>query len=290
MATAGIDDGPEVEAQRAMATHLPIVPRWRDGLGPQALGFGPEAEPMPVDWDGRGRHWLLVTARVGPAGHRTRLYRPVDRPDDGPPVFDEGRGLAELDGLRLPCPVPNGRESRFDLVALAGDGLVLLPNDGSADEPGFSDRRVLDLPADLGLGDGRVVQMLPVDWDGDGRVDLLISFEGLDGYWPDPEVPPLQQVGLDARGLHPGFDDDGRWRGRRPTPRVVWARNVGESGEIRIDPPVPIDAGELVAELEGRPAALLVAWGGRAGLRSCWRMGPGRSGSTGTSAGSSRRS
>ncbi|MEW4567488.1 hypothetical protein AB1L88_06430 [Tautonia sp. JC769] len=239
-----------------------VSPAWDDSAGPQPLGFGPDAEPIVLDWFGRGEPDLLVTARGGPAGRRARVYRPVSSPGESPPRFDEGVEVPALDGLRLPCAIPNGQESRFDLVAIGGGGLVWLKNSGTAHEPRFGDRVVLDLPADLGLGNARVAQMLPIDWDGDGRVDLVFGVDDLDGYWPDPKVPTNQQVGLDETGSHPGFDRSGRWQGRSPVGRLFWARNLGPAeGPLRFDAPEPIDPNGPLAEVGPRPAGLLVAWG-----------------------------
>lgn len=235
---------------------------WDDSVGPQPLSFGTEAEPIVLDWFGRGEPDLLVTARVGPSGRRSRVYQPRSSSGEIPPRFDEGTEVPALDGLRLPCAIPNGRESRFDLIALGSEGLVWLKNSGSPHEPRFGDRVVLELPTDLGLGDARIAQMLSIDWNGDGKVDLVLGIDDLDGYWPDRNVPTTQQVGLDESGSHPGFDRSGRWRGRAPIGKLYWCRNRGESeGTPRFDPPELIDPNGPLAEVGPRPACVLVAWG-----------------------------
>ncbi len=104
--------------------------------------------------------------------------------------------------------------------------------------------------------------MLPIDWDGDGKVDLVLGIEGLDGYWPDPDVPTTQQVGLDESGTHPGFDRSGQWRGRAPIGKLYWCRNRGESdGIVRFGQPELIDPNGPLAEVGPRPACVLIAWG-----------------------------
>ncbi|RUL87371.1 hypothetical protein [Tautonia sociabilis] len=254
----GSDDEGQPGADETSATRSVLV--WDESVGPQPLGFGPDAEPIVLDWSGRGEPELLVTTRVGRAGRRSRLYRPRSSPGVWPAVFDPGIDLPALDGLRLPCPLPNGRPSRFDLISLATSGLVFLSNLGGAHDPSFGPRVSLDLPADLGLGPIRIAQMLPIDWDGDGRVDLVIGLDDLEGYWPDPKVPPAQQVGWDVDGGHPSLDRRGRWRGREPIGRLFWLRNVGEPGSPRFEGPEPIDSDGSLA-FAARPAVVRLPWG-----------------------------
>ncbi len=161
--------------------------RLHEAAGPVPLGAGWDAEPVAVDWNGRGLADLLVSAGGGPAGRSARLYRQLEPAGEPSPRFESGVAVEGLDGLRCLSPIPNDGASRFDLVALAPDGLVFLPNAGTADAPRFSERRLLGFTANLGIGPGRVAQIVAEDWDGDGRVDLLIGFDDLEGYWPDQD-------------------------------------------------------------------------------------------------------
>jgi hypothetical protein len=235
---------------------------WDESVGLTPLGFGWDAEPVVLDWYGRGEPDLLVTAGGGPRGRSARVYRPLPPAGDQALRYDAGESLAGLDSLRLPCPLPNGRESRFDLVALAPEGLVWLRNAGRPDAPAFGERAALGVAADLGIGPGRVAQMVATDWDGDGKVDLLVGFDDLEGYWPEGDaLPREQQVGFNQRGGHPGYDRAGAWRGRPARGRLFWLRNVGEPGAPRFAPAEEIGADSGSLDLAPRPAPLVVTWG-----------------------------
>ena len=165
---------------------------WSDSAASETpLGAGWDAEPVILDWTGRGEPDLLLTFGGGPAGRSAKVFHPLPA-EKGvfPRVYDAGQSVEGLDGLRAVCPLPNGRDSRFDLVALAEEGLVLLKNGGSADAPKFSEREPLGLTSDLGLGAGQVAQMVAIDWDGDGLVDLLVGFDAMPDYWPDTPSGP----------------------------------------------------------------------------------------------------
>jgi hypothetical protein len=193
------------------------------------------------------------------------LYRREGPVDAGSvPLYDAGRREPALDGLSFFCPLPNGRSSRFDLVALEATGLIHLPNEGSSDEPSFGPRVPLGPGPDLGISHARVVQMTIVDWDQDGLSDLLVGVHDLTAYWPDAGLlPPEQQIGLNQRGGHPCYDRDGLWRGRSPVGRIFWLRNVGREGAPRfeLEPEITGEAGPLDVGLH--PAPLAVSWGGR---------------------------
>jgi hypothetical protein len=106
--------------------------------------------------------------------------------------------------------------------------------------------------------------MAAIDWDQDGLFDLLAGVHDLEGYWPDSDrLPPTQTIGLNQRAGHPGYDRDGRWRGRAPVGRIFWLRNVGRPGEPRFElqPEIKGESGPL--DLGLHPAPLTVAWGGR---------------------------
>ena len=181
-----------------------------------------------------------------------------------PSVFDAGRHEPSLDGLSFLCPLDNDRTSRFDLVALDHSGLVHLPNEGTSEQPAFGPRVPMGLGIDLGIAHGQVVQMTSVDWDQDGLADLLVGVHDLTGYWPDSGLlPPAQQVGLNQRAGHPGYDRDGLWRGRAPVGRIYWLRNVGRRGapEYELQPEITGETGPLDIGLH--PAPLAVSWGGR---------------------------
>lgn len=258
-ADAESHSGPVVEVLQldAGAANLPLF-------------TGPDPEPLALDWDGKWRPALLVTSGAEDAGRTARLFQPSGVDERGMPIYGEGEPLPALDGLRTLCSFPNGRASRFDLVGLAPEGLVLLPNEGTAEAPRFGGERLpLGLPADLGLGSGRVAQMVADDWDGDGRVDLLVGFDDLADYWP-PDLaaqPEHQRPGFNQSGAHTGYDRNGRWRGGEPHGRLFWLRNTGEPGQPSFQPPEEITAtSNSAVRIDPHPAPLAIAWGASRGI------------------------
>ncbi|MGE3821542.1 MAG: hypothetical protein AB7I30_19190, partial [Isosphaeraceae bacterium] len=241
---------------------------WEPSVGPSPLGFGWDAEPLILDWFGQGRHDLLVSAGGGPKGRRSRVYRRLHRLADGTLVFDRGWHVDALDGLRCVCALQNDQDTRFDLVGLSSRGFVFLKNVGAPGEPSFAERTPLKLPEDLGVGPCRIVQAVAIDWDGDGRDDLLLGVDSLTDYDPDGDrLPRSQQKGFNQKGGHPGYDQQGLWRGRAPIGRLFWLRNVGgwESPDFQLQEELVGDTQPL--DVGMHPAPLGVAWEHPGGLQ-----------------------
>jgi FG-GAP-like repeat len=266
MGSQGIDEIIEDEAPAPEAGEPRLA--WDPKVGPTPLGFGRDAEPLVLDWFGAGEPDLLVTAGAAARSRRARLFQPRPGPVDAPRVYDAGRPVEALDGLRCLCVARNGKTTRFDLVGLDAEGLVWLVNQGDAQAPAFGTRTRLQNGPDLGIGPCRIVQIVSVDWDGDGVDDLLVGVDDLAGYWPDGDrLPPAQQKGFNQKGGHPGYDRDGLWRGRPPLGRLFWLRNTGrpDAPAFTLQPELLGDTQPL--DLGMHPAPLGVAWERPGGLQ-----------------------
>ena len=253
----------EVGAEAVMDLPPPSL-GWDSSIVSRPIGFGWDSEAVSVDWNGRGQADLLVTSGGGPAGRSARIYRSTSPVGEFPPRYDVGTAVEGLDGLRCLCVLPS--PTGFDLVGLSEEGLVLIRNVGSHDAPTFAASESLGIGPDLGIGPCRVSQLMAIDWDGDGLIDLLVGLEDLTDYWPDATLPVELQIGFNRLAGHPGYDGQGRWRGRAPVGKIRWLRNVGEAGSPRFelqDELVP-ESGPL--EIDLNPAALAVSWGGGSAL------------------------
>jgi FG-GAP-like repeat len=245
----------------ALAAEPALRLRWDDSVTLAPLGYGWDAVPVVLDWFGQGHPDLLVTAGGGPAGRVAHIYPYRPATAGSPAHYEAGAELVGLAGLRLLCPIPSRAGSLFDLVSIAPEGFILLRNRGEPHRPVFEERQPLGLPADLGLGSVQVAQMVSVDWDGDGLVDLLVGLDDLEGYWRDAaRVPVAQQVGFNQFGGHPGYDPSGRWLGRMPLGRLLWIRNVGQPAEPCFKVEGDILSGTVRLDLATRPAPGVISW------------------------------
>ncbi len=173
------------------------------------LGVGLWAQPLPMDYDGDGDLDLVVSC--------------ADTPYNGTYVFtNPGGGTMPVfqPGVRIGRALRNVQISYVD-----GRPRVLEPGVEYVDLPhqGLSAAKTLPLPRDIHSARVRANQWKYVDFDGDGRLDLLIGV----GDWTN-------------YGWDNAFDARGRWT-RGPLHGYVYlVRNAGTNALPKYAAPVKL--------------------------------------------------
>ncbi|QDU92564.1 FG-GAP repeat domain-containing protein [Lignipirellula cremea] len=191
------------------------------------LGVGLWAWPLPMDFDGDGDLDLVVNC--------------PDKPSNGVYFFENASG----DTARNPLPVfePGRRISRglqnVQVSYVEGRPVVLTPG---KIYPNFL-QSGLEAPQDLPLKVNvhprktRANMWRLVDYDGDGRQDLIIGV----GDWTD-------------YGWDNAYDAKGNWQNGPLRGLVYLARNRGDNAQPRYDDPVLLHCGDKRLEVYGWPS------------------------------------
>lgn len=186
---------------------------------------GSYSAPTVADWDGDGRKDLIL----GDYNGRLNAFLNVGTDDD--PVFDEDPvevwgGLFSFSTFNYTTPfaVKNHNNGLFDILTGCGDGRVYrLINAGRRGEPHFQTPRPI-------LVDGSVFELkgntnvIVVDWDKDGKEDLLVS-----------NRTTTQTQGMSSAGELSGASNAGKVRSK-----VYLLRNTGTNEEPSYDSAVEI--------------------------------------------------
>ena len=199
------------------------------------LAVGLWGHPAALDFDGDGLMDLIVGCADRPY-NGIYLFRNIGTPNE--PLFDRAEWLGP---------------GKKDLVAadFNGDGKIDLVFSGGY----FSDVRAnrlskpvaIKLPRDYHVG--RDDLWFPVDWDGDGRIDILAG------------VSDWREYGWDD-----AFSAAGKWT-RGPLHGYVWFhRNIGTNASPAYAPPVQLKAGRETLDQFGSPSPNPVDWFGRGRL------------------------
>lgn len=228
------DEGKRGETQRLAAPAMvgtgDRVTYGRAGVK-GALAVGLWGYPAPVDMNGDGRVDLIVSCTDRPY-NGTYLF--INIGTNEAPLFDRAEWL--------------GRGHKEMLAAdFNGDGKVDLVVSGGYYSDVVRQRMgqfvAVTLPRDYWVG--RDDMWHPVDWDGDGRIDVLTG------------VSDWREYGWDD-----AFDENGKWY-RGPLHGYVWFhRNRGTNEKPEYDAPVQVQAGGRVLDQYGSPAPNPVDWFG----------------------------
>jgi hypothetical protein len=154
--------------------------------GGKPLNVGSASAPFAFDWNGDGKPDLIIGTVSG------EVFLVPNVGTGAKPAFGDPRPLAAggkpirvEHGDAAPVVADWDGDGRPDLVVGAGDGsAVWYRNEGTAREPRLAAARVLIPPSPSAWCDDRArgpadwgVRVKPcvVDWDGDGRPDLLLG-------------------------------------------------------------------------------------------------------------------
>jgi FG-GAP-like repeat len=189
------------------------------------LGVGLWAWPLPMDFDGDGDPDLVVVC--------------PDKPSNGTYVFENVSG-----NVKFPVFQPGRRISRglqnVQVSYVAGEPVVMSPARSYPDflKSGLEKPEKLKLPAKIGhKGKVRANQWKQVDFDGDGRLDLIVGI----GDWSD-------------YGWDDAWDKTGKWTNGPLHGNVYLLRNRGTNDKPAYDKPRKLTAGGKVIDVYGRPS------------------------------------
>lgn len=191
------------------------------------LGVGLWAWPLPMDFDGDGDWDLVVNC--------------PDKPSNGVYFFENPTG--ETTKSKLPVFKPGRRISQglqnVEVSFIQGRPVVLSP---AMEYPDFLTtglERGRKLPVEPNVHPNKVRGNMwrLVDYDGDGRDDLIVGADD----WTD-------------YGWDNAYDAEGRWTRGPLRGFVYWLRNLGTNDERRFDKPVKVVAGDQPVEVFGWPS------------------------------------
>lgn len=206
----------------------------RDGVRGR-LAVGLWSHPAPMDFDRDGNMDLVVSCADRPY-NGTYLFRNLQT--NAAPLFDRARWLGP--GKKDMVAADFNGDGATDLVVSGGYYSDVRNNGMSAWVP-------VTLARNYHVG--RDDLWSPVDWDGDGLIDLLVGVSDWRDYgWDD------------------AFDERGRWT-RGPLHGYVWFhRNSGTNQRPTYEAPRLLTAGGTPIDQYGSPAPNPVDWFGRGRL------------------------
>lgn len=197
------------------------------------LGVGLWAHPLPMDFDGDGDNDLVVSC--------------PDKPFNGTWFFENPDGNVALPTFRPPVKIGRGAHSMR--VSYDGDRVdVTVPGTVWEDFPNthFSQPRELTLPSPLQtVRKMRANQWHLIDWDRDGRRDLIVG----QGTWDD-------------YGWDDAWDQNGNWTNGPLHGHVFLVRNQGSNEVPKWTTGERLMAGDEPVDVYGWPSPCVADFDG----------------------------
>ncbi|MFZ3089417.1 MAG: VCBS repeat-containing protein [Nitrospirota bacterium] len=135
------------------------------------IDVGFDSSPTMVDWNGDGKKDLVVGNKNG----NVFVFLNIGE-DSAPELPTNGiKTSIEVQGMATPFTVDWNNDGKFDVICGSGDGKgYIFINEGDNKNPKFSKANTLQANnKELKLQSPTSV--IAVDWDDDGKTDLLIS-------------------------------------------------------------------------------------------------------------------
>lgn len=201
------------------------------------LKVGLWAWPMPMDWDRDGLADLVVSCPCVPS-EGVYFFRNLGATPGGDPVFDKPVKVSSVGYDNLVLSLTSGREAVTTSKGIAWDFRA---------DCRFSayPKIVPEVPLAEGRVRGNVRRF--VDFDGDGRDDILI---GADTWRP--------------YGWDNAYDEEGVWTNGHIRTALLWCRNLGGAAETAKYAPAKeirlADGGEFATY--GNPMPMVEDWDG----------------------------
>ena len=199
------------------------------------LAVGLWADPLPMDFDGDGHLDLVVNC--------------PDKPYNGLYFFRNATG----DTARNPFPVfqrarrISGAAQNVQISYVDGKPVILSPATEYPDfhKTGLDQPRKLPLPSDIHVHKVRGNFWKRVDFDGDGKLDLIVGADDWSDYgWDD------------------AYDASGKWTHGPLHGYVYLLRNAGTNDQPIYESPVKIQAGDKPIETFGWPCPCFADFAG----------------------------
>jgi VCBS repeat protein len=196
------------------------------------LGVGLWAWPLPMDYDGDGDLDLVVSC--------------ADKPFNATCFFENPGGDAKMPVFKPPVVIGPGLRN-CQIAHIHGQPRVTIPGYECVNflKAGFDDRVKLPVEPKVHPTKIRANQWKYVDYDGDGRLDLVVGV----GDWTD-------------YGWDNAFTAKGEWTNGPLRGFVYLLRNTGSNEEPKYGKPTKIEVGGQPLEVYGMPSPNLADFDG----------------------------
>ncbi len=161
-------------------------------LNDGVLDVGSFSSPAMVDWNSDGKRDLVVGNQSG------KIFLFLNIGNDGAPSFSSKGAdtYINVSSYATPFIIDWNNDGKFDVICGSGDGKVyIFINEGDNKNPTFGKAQTLQVNnKELKLPGPTSV--IAVDWDDDGKTDLLVSNKAIVEEGPTPDRKDIIPLGI----------------------------------------------------------------------------------------------